>query len=97
MEKIHKETLEEFNSHFNCKGFPFEFDENGYLIVEHGSVMGGKCYKTAMIKDIEDYVQTELKKMVKRIDIEIVASGFVEYKKSNILIDKIHKFYNNAF
>jgi len=47
----------EFNSHFNCKGFPFEFDENGYLIVEHGNVMGNRCYKTATIKDIKNYIK----------------------------------------
>lgn len=52
-----QETLEEFNSHFNSKSFPFEFDEDGYLIVENGNVMGDKIYKTATIKDIKNYIE----------------------------------------
>jgi len=55
--QLREETLEEFNSHFNCKGFPFEFDEDGYLIVENGNVMGNKVYKTATINDIKEYIR----------------------------------------
>ena len=51
-----QETLKEFQSHFNAKSFPFEFDENGYLLVNLGEDRQRINYKTATINDIKDYV-----------------------------------------